>query len=449
MKVLFLSHISELLGGAERSMLDVVELWVKEHGLEPEFILRKPIKSLGGELQKRGWKYYVLDYTFWSDGRPPVDSEGKFRQSWQNTTTVLAIEKIIQKSKPDVVMTNSMVAPWAAIAAYYQAVPHVWFVREYGDLDHGRQFLMSRQQTWEDVGKLSTIVVTISEALAAHLAKYMPKDKIRILYNPFNVDEISQRAAESASSPFKSKDSLKLVILGNLSPSKGQLEVVEAVGRLNDEGLNVELCIVGDRGPDNYYQQVKKAIKSHKLKKQIHFVGRQANPLPYVRLADVGLMTSRREAFGRVTFEYLALGKAVVGADSGATPEMVKDGVNGYLFKPSDPASLATAIKKYVTQPGLISKHGQASAERAKAMLNGEYNADDLYQAVQAAVKNYQPEQPLHISHLWLDNPNLAEEFINDTRTLTLKTLLRQRAKRRAKWIYKNTRTSIAKKTGK
>lgn len=449
MKILVLSHISELLGGAERSMLDVVELWSKQYKVEPEFILRKPIKSLAAELQKRGWKYYVLDYTFWSDARPPIDSESKFRQASQNTSAVLEIEKIIQKTRPDVVMTNSMVSPWAALAAYYQGVPHVWFVREYGDLDHGRIFEMGRQKTWQDVGRLSTVIVTISEALAAHLSRYMPAEKIRILYNPFNIKEIISKAKSEKVKPFRRADSLKLVIIGNLSPSKGQHEVVEAVGRLNDEGLLVELCIVGDKGPDKYLKTVQKSIRQHKLRRKVHFVGRHPNPLPYVQAADIGLMTSRREAFGRVTFEYLVLGKPVVGANSGATPEMVEDGVNGFLYEVGNIDSLVAAIKKYATNRGLIDKHGAASTKRAEAMMKGEYNAKDLYKYVTKAIKSFQPEQPLNITHQWLCYPELAQQYIDDTRAISLKVILRRRSLRKAKWIYKNVRTSIAKRTGK
>ncbi len=449
MKVLILSHISELLGGAERSMLDVVELWVKDYGIEPELILRKPIRSLAGELQKRGWKYHVMDYTFWSDARPPVDSESKFRQASQNTMAVLEIEKIIKKTKPDVVMTNSMVSPWAGVAAHYQGVPHIWFVREYGDLDHGRLFEIGREKTWQDVGKLSSVVITISQALAGHLAKYMPKEKIRILYNPFNIDEIQVKADEPIANPYRKGDSLKLVIIGNLSPSKGQHEVVEAVGRLNDEGFNIELCIVGDKGPDKYLKTVKQSIKKHKIKRKVHFVGRHINPLPFVKNADVCLMTSRREAFGRVTFEYLVLGKPVVGANSGATPEMVKDGVNGFLYKAGDIESLTGSIRKYAIQPNLIAEHGPASVKRAQAMMAGEYNAKDLYTYITEAIKNFKPEQPLHISHQWLSYPTLAQQYIDDTRAISLKIILKQRSRRKAKWIYKNLRTSIAKKTGK
>lgn len=150
-KILVLSHISELLGGAERSMVDVFDYWAARYNIEPEFIVREPVKSLGPALDKRGWKYHALNYTFWSDGRPPVHPQQILHNAAQNARAVQAIEEIIAKSKPDVVMTNSIVCPWAALAAQNARVPHVWFAREYGDLDHGRVFEIGREKTWQDI----------------------------------------------------------------------------------------------------------------------------------------------------------------------------------------------------------------------------------------------------------------------------------------------------------
>src|SRR6185436_3087906 len=98
-KILVLSHISDLLGGAERSMLDVFDYWTAHYGIEPEFVLREPLKSLAPALEKRGWKYYPLRYTFWSDGRPPTQPQDILANAAHNARAVQAIEEIIRQSK--------------------------------------------------------------------------------------------------------------------------------------------------------------------------------------------------------------------------------------------------------------------------------------------------------------------------------------------------------------
>ncbi len=446
-KVLVLSHISDLLGGAERSMLDVFDHWAANYNIEPEFILREPLKSLAPALEKRGWKYYALNYTFWSDGRPPVHPQQILHNAAHNARAVQAIEEIIAKSMPDVVITNSIVCPWAALAAQYARVPHVWFVREYGDLDHGRVFEIGREKTWQDVGNLSDLVVTISKSLAEHAAQYIDKDKIAILYNPFKFDEIRQKAAVKIKPPFTSQTSLKAIISGNLAPTKGQLEAVEAVGRLNAEGLETELCLVGAPGEKDYMKRIGQAIGRYKLAGKVHLTGFSTDLPAYVALADVGIMASRREGFGRVTFEYLVLGKPVVGADSGATPEMVLDGKTGYLFEAGKVESLAAALRHYARDKSLAKAHGQNAEKHAEEMMRGQNSAAALFEKVQAiaAKGTTTTPQPINFTHRWLEYAGLAGKT-DDT---SIRSLVKIRLRQKAKPAYVKLRNLKTKLTGK
>ncbi len=449
LNVLVLSHTGRLLGGAEMSMLDVFDALAKKYDVKPEFILREPVMGLAGAIRRRGWKYHALGYTFWSDGNPPTKPEDIYRNARQNSGAVKSIEQIIKKTKPDIVMTNSIVCPWAAIAARNQYKPHVWFVREYGDLDHGRIFELGREKTMSDVDSMSNLVVTISKSLESHLIKYMPGKKVTVLYNPFKIDDIIKKSKSPAPNPFKRKSSLKLVIAGNLAPSKGQLEAVKAVGRLVKNGHDVELCAVGKEGEPDFNNQMDAVIKENKLENRIHLVGFQDNLLAYVKFADLGIMASRKEGFGRVTFEYLVLGKPVVGANSGATPEMVDDGKNGYLFNNGDVGSLARAIEHYTKDKSLIAKHSDASKRKAAELMSGSNNIDALYKRL-AMVKNEKPKSStknLHIVKKLQDNLKLATEHTKTHESLKQK--VRSKTRAQAKKYYHKARSLKARITGK
>jgi glycosyltransferase involved in cell wall biosynthesis len=450
-KILVLSHISELLGGAERSMLDVFDYWAKQYDIEPEFIIREPIKSLAPALTQRGWKYYPLRYTFWSDGRPPTHPQDILINAGHNARAVEAIEGIIAETKPDIVMTNSIVSPWAALAAYYQRVPHIWFVREYGDLDHGRVFEIGRDKTWQDVGNLSDLVVTISKSLADHVTQYVDKQKVTILYNPFNIEAIRQRAAEKVNSPFKKQSSLKVIMLGNLAASKGQLEAIKAVAKLNQRGFETELCVIGQMPEKDYMQSINEAIAKHKLQDKVHLLGYKTSPLAYVRLSDVGVMASRREGFGRSTFEYLAAGKAVVGANSGATPEMVLDGQTGYLFEPGDPDSLADALEHYAKDKELAERHGQNAAKHARAMMSGDQNADALFKKVAAVAAKPHTDTtvPINFTHRLLEYVELAQDAAGKSEAYSIRRQVKMRLKQKARPAYYKLRSLKTKMFGK
>ncbi len=98
-------------------------------------------------------------------------------------------------------------------------------------------------------------------------------------------------------------------------------------------GHNLELCVIGKSAEVDGDNSLLDTIKKYDIEDKVHLLGQQSNPLSILKHADVGVMASQQEAFGRVTFEYMFSGKAVVGANSGATPEMIEEGVNGYLYE--------------------------------------------------------------------------------------------------------------------
>ncbi len=437
LKLLVLTHTSELLGGAERSLLDVLDVWAKKENLEVEFIVREPLKSLIPEITKRGWKYYTTSFTFWSDSRPPTDEIDIFHKSLFNAQTVIKIEEIIKKSKPDLVVTNSIVAPWAALAAYFQKVNHVWFVREYGGLDHGRTFEIGEEETWRDVGNLSALVIANSKTLAEFASKYIEKSKITTLYNPFNIEEIISSGGLKIDNPYKHQDSLKLMLVGSFAQSKGQQDTIKAVGKLNAAGHKTELCLIGT-GDSDVEETLKKQVRESNVTDKVHFVGYQLNPEPFIAYADIGIMASRMEAFGRTTFEYIALGKPVVGTNTGGTTEMVIDGTNGYLFSPGDWSSLADKIMKYSEDPGLILRHGKASKLQANKMMNGEFNATAVYEKVKKTASSpYQPPvERINYMHRWIEYLELAQRAIDKSGELSLRRIVKRKARARAKSAY-------------
>lgn len=398
-------------------MLDLFDAWAKAYRVTPEFIIRKPLRNLAEQLELRNWQYHSLYYTNWAQRHPPKEPLEIEWLAKRNIKAIADIEKIIATSKPDVVMTNTTVSPWAAIAANHAGVPHVWFVREYGDTDSGFEFTLGKPKTFETIGQLSALVVANSQTLARHTGQFT-KAPITTLYTPFDLAALESSGQEKVANPFTNPDSLKLVIVGRIAPSKGQATVVNAASILIQQGIPVELCIVGEPSDAGDRVSLDAVIAKNRLADDVHFVGRQSNPLPFVALADIGIMASRNEAFGRTTFEYLALGKPVVGADSGATPEMVTTGENGFLYTLDDPSSLAAALSHYAQNKTLLALHGKAARRKAEAMMASEFSAPALYEKIKH-IRVAQP--PEHYAADWLDHPKSVQHTSTSiTRKLTI-----------------------------
>lgn len=430
LKVLVLSHSSEL-GGAERSMIDLFDYWDKKGLVEPHFIIRRPLRNIVKELKHRKWKYDAIHYTNWSQRAPSTSAESLFRNAKANAKAVKEIESIIKELNPDMVMTNTIVSPWAALAAYFQNVPHVWFVREYGDIDHQHVFEMGRESTLQDIDSLSDLVVTNSKTLANHVEKYITPNKIQPLYTPFDLKKLIQKSTEIAKNPFKFEDSLKLVITGRISPTKGQDEAAKAIGQLSKEGYNLELCIIGTPADPKDEISLKKTIEQYGIAERVHLLGHLPNPLSIIKLADIGIMASQQEAFGRVTFEYMATGRPVIGANSGATPELIDEGVNGFLYKKGDADDLAKKVLKYLKNRELVLEHGAAAKTKTATMMKGKYDAEMLFQRLQKVLisgKTY-PTRQVNYLHKLFDAPQVADKYIKESGALSIKRMIYNRTK--------------------
>ena len=83
-----------------------------------------------------------------------------------------------------------------------------------------------------------------------------------------------------------------------------------------------------------------------------------------VKVFDVGVLATFTEGISNSVMEYMACGKPVVATAGGGTTELVIEGQTGYLVPPSDPARLAAAIERLLSDPALRQRLGAAGRER-------------------------------------------------------------------------------------
>jgi glycosyltransferase involved in cell wall biosynthesis len=94
------------------------------------------------------------------------------------------------------------------------------------------------------------------------------------------------------------------------------------------------------------------------------------------------------EPLGRVLAEAMAVGRPVVAARSGGIPEVVEEGVTGFLVEPGDVAGFASAVVRLLEDPALRERLGSSGRRRAEARFGVEAHVSavlDAYRAVTAA----------------------------------------------------------------
>ncbi len=412
MLVYFVNHSSapDHLGGAERSMIKLVEDWQSsDPDFEPFFITKAPHGQFVVALEQRGWKYASFRFRGWAitlKNPRPAELAYFARDDYAATAEIV---RVMGKRPPDLVVTNTLVAPWGAFAAKTLGIPHVWFVREYGDLDHGLHFQHGRAETFQDIGLLSEAVFTNSKAIRTHISAYVPESKIFVTYPQLDVPDLPDKAAATPDVvPFPQADpGLKITVVGRLAPSKGQWRVVNAIGELKLRGVTASVCFVGAKMEIDHDLKLLRRARAHGVEDHVTFAGEQSNPFPYVAAADICVTPSNNEAFGRTTLEYLTLGKPVLATRAGGSTELVEPGTNGYLFDGDDIATLADQLARYAEKPELVAQHSLAAAASAKATQGGQHGnqrAIELLKDVAASTAVYRLP---HVAQFWFGLPAL------------------------------------------
>ena len=141
------------------------------------------------------------------------------------------------------------------------------------------------------------------------------------------------------------------------------------------------LNIIGT-GSDEYFNELKQIIRAKGLENNVKLWGFCYNVDEILQSMDVGLMLSRREAFGRVTVEYMLNYMPVIGVNTGATPEII-DNESGFICELDDSEKLADFMQKFITNPELLSQMGSKARERAIKNFSLERNTDQIYELYQ------------------------------------------------------------------
>lgn len=377
-KVIFLSHSSGL-GGAEKSMIELVQGLVEEDVICHVLIPAEGL--LSEELKKKSIPYDVVFLPWCADGAHKYEKD-RVNEIGRSVSEVV---RILRREAPDVVYSNSSVIFQGAIAAKIINAKHIWHIREFGELDYGIDFYLPLKDRAKFVYDNSDNIIFISKSLRDYYQKHIPKDKSQIVYN--NV-QISGKPTPHRISESKT---LNLLMLGNVHPAKGQFDAVKAVHVLKGNGIKgIKLVIVGYQLPQ-YYDEIKNYIDLNQLNDDIEFHQYTLDPSKYYEEADVVLMCSRSEGFGRVTVEAMLHGRPVIGAAAGGTREIIKNKVNGLLYKTGDSMDLASKISFLYKKRILLEKFGNNGREYCLETFSREKYVGRIKKIIEELIRGSNP----------------------------------------------------------
>lgn len=346
MRILFIANC-EGLYGANRSMVELA-IELKKLGQEiffffPQGNISKERYLLRKYLNDNGFIYAFLDYM-------PSVHYGKWQRVNEriihniiNRNCLFQMKEFVEKWQINIIHTNSLTHLIGASLSRKTLKPHVWHIREALKEDYNLYYdskIQYRYALWN-----TKQVICISNYIKKLHKNILFGANVISIKDGFDIDKYILNKVYQ-----RQKNIYNLIICGCIQEGKGQLDAVKAVNYLVHKYhfKNIHLRIVGN-GTELYLKKIKEYIIENSLQNFVTIIPFQQDLRELRRISDIALMCSRNEALGRVTIESMLSENLVIGANSAGTKEIIKDGVNGYLYKSENAYALCEKIYNVIS----------------------------------------------------------------------------------------------------
>jgi glycosyltransferase involved in cell wall biosynthesis len=354
MKVLFYNHTGHA-SGAERVLLLILARLDRDR-FQPLLLcpaegqLQKEAKALGvrcetvNHLQARfTWRANLL-----------------FQYLASFVSVMRQVRARVIKCEPELIHANSIRAGLVISAATIGlGVPIIWHVH---DLLPRHPFSSLIRFFVLLLPPVRMVVVSkvAEDKLRGSLLRWFSKRiSVSVVHNAIDLEKLGTTRHESNALHkelrLRAGDPL-IGIVGNLSPVKGQLELITAFAEVLKQIPNAALLIVGsaifNRG-EGYQEKLVTQAKALGIGNRVRFLGQRSDVLAIMRSLDLLVLNSTSEAFPLTVLEALACGAPLLSTAVGGVPELITDGTHGSLIPAGDQSKLTKAIVSLIEQPEL------------------------------------------------------------------------------------------------
>jgi len=209
-------------------------------------------------------------------------------------------------------------------------------------------------------------IIPVSNSIAEDINKNfnVPKDKIKVIYNVVNIDEIDRLKNEEIDDEwFKNiKNNLKIISVGRISHEKGYKNLLNAFKIVRENGIDVYLIILGEGEEKTNLRNLALRLG---IQEYVVFAGFKRNPYKYMKNSDVFVLSSVSEAFPLVLIEAMICGVPIISTKCHRA-ELITDGVNGILVPVNNEKAMADAIINLLRDKGKAKKLSGEGIKRVK-----------------------------------------------------------------------------------
>lgn len=321
--------LNNLAGGAQRVSMNVAN-GIANRGYDVDLVL---VKAQGPYLQDVSPKVNVIDL--------------KARRALASIPTMV---RYLRQERPAVVLTAlGHINNVALLAQRLAGTQTPIVIAEHNTLSqnitkHSRWRQMTNLGITKRLYPYARDIIAVSSGVADDLAAMtgLPRDRMRVIYNPVITPEMRARAAETPSHPWYGPDQLPVVLgVGSLTRQKDFPTLIRAFERVRAEHP-ARLLILGE-GPER--PKLEKLVAELSLNGDVSLPGFVDNPFAYMSHSSVYVLSSLWEGLPAVLCEALYCGPQIVSTDCPSGPkEILADGQYGKLVPMQDVTAMASAI---------------------------------------------------------------------------------------------------------
>lgn len=372
-RVLFLSHSSELAGGAEKCLLILLNNLDREK-IDPIVIFptRGPFKDA---VEQLNITTYISPMEWWVE-----TEDGIAVQEAGFSERVRVIGEIIEKECPDIIHTNTSVIWEGAVAARIHKIRHVWHAHEILDGHPSLTPVLPLPFFYWVVDFLSDRVVTVSNTEKNELFRYISLRKLTTIYNGI------EKESPVAEIELSLRDELKIppgytvaLTLAYIAKYKGIDTLLDAAVLCKNNNDRIKFVLAGS-GPEDAVQTLNERIILLGLEGVFYYLGFRNDGDRLLEESDFVLVPSVYESFSLVTIEAMAAGRPVITTDCGGPSELVLDGETGFIVPVGDPLAIREKMVLLAADAPKKAAMGRKGRERFLERFTAEKYGEQFQQ---------------------------------------------------------------------
>jgi len=232
------------------------------------------------------------------------------------------------------------------------------------------------------------VLRSISHAVRAQLKRYAPDTPIVEFMAWTDISSFWSAGSQVTSVTSKQ---LTVVYVGVLIPRKGLTHLITAFAQVVGRVPASELHIIGRPENPDYFQFLKQQVTEQGLSEKVIFLPEMPQQELCYKVAQstVLVLPSLSEGLGRVLIEAMAATTPVIGTTVGGIPDIIQDGLTGFLVPPGDADALAEKMIYLLENPSEVLAMGQ----RGREFVQSYFSPEIYYQGYQKICQLCMPSQ--------------------------------------------------------